>query len=135
MTSSPAPPRPAGGKRLALSVGEACRAARRRLGLTQEEVAERVKLATEVYGRLERGNNLPSVPTLRRICLVLQVSADELLALGTGEVLDTPPPSPGGAPATEPPLELRRLFRRAGGLTKDHVRVLNVLAVALQRRR
>lgn len=50
-------------------VGKAARSARLRLGLTQADVAERVNLASEVYGRLERGIMLPSVPTLRRLSL------------------------------------------------------------------
>ena len=52
-------------KKLATRLGECARAARQRLNLTQEDVAERIGIATEVYGRLERGNMLPSVPTFR----------------------------------------------------------------------
>lgn len=130
MTSPPPTPRHPGGKHLALSVGERCRAARQRLGLTQEDVAERVSLATEVYGRLERGNNLPSLPTFRRICVVLKVSADELLALAE-EAAQVPPPA--GAALEVPHPELRRLLRRVERLPKEHVRVLNVLAGALER--
>ncbi len=43
------------------------------LGLTQSEVAEGVPLASEVYGRLERGGMLPSVPILMRLAAVLSV--------------------------------------------------------------
>ena len=61
---------------LSTILGAAVRAARQRQELTQADVAERVGLATEVYGRLERGHMLPSVRTLLRICTVLHVSAD-----------------------------------------------------------
>jgi len=59
---------------LAENIGTVARAARGQLGLTQAEVAQRVELARLVYSRLERGKMLPSVPTLVRLCLALQLS-------------------------------------------------------------
>ncbi|MGZ3460668.1 MAG: helix-turn-helix domain-containing protein, partial [Archangium sp.] len=49
------------------NLGEVARAARERLGLTQAQVAQRVGLAHGVYGRIERGDMMPSVPSLRRL--------------------------------------------------------------------
>jgi transcriptional regulator with XRE-family HTH domain len=57
------------------------RAARLRQGLTQAEVAQQVRLEPAVYGRIERGKMTPSVPSLRRICAALGLSADALLSL------------------------------------------------------
>ncbi|RKI43377.1 XRE family transcriptional regulator, partial [Corallococcus sp. AB049A] len=54
-------------RKLAVSVGAAARAARLKAGLTQADVADRVGIASEVYGRLERGKMMPSVPTLFRL--------------------------------------------------------------------
>lgn len=54
-------------QRLAATLGRAVRAARMRVGLTQVELAESIGTAPEVYGRLERGKMLPSVPTLFRL--------------------------------------------------------------------
>src|SRR6218665_3222801 len=89
-------------KKLATRLGECARAARQRLNLTQEDVAERVGIATEVYGRLERGNMLPSVPTFRKLCAVLSLSADEALGLSSEASASwTPPPPPPAAP--QPP--------------------------------
>ena len=51
---------------LALQLGKLARAAREKAGLTQQETAERVGVVTEVYGRMERGLLLPSLPTLLR---------------------------------------------------------------------
>jgi transcriptional regulator with XRE-family HTH domain len=65
--------------KLAQSIGRNARAARGALGLTQSEIAERAGLATEVYGRLERGTMLPSVPTLVKLAHVLQVKPGQLL--------------------------------------------------------
>lgn len=133
MTVTP-PQRHPGGKHLALTLGQVCRDARARLRLTQQEVAERVGIATEVYGRMERGNCLPSLPTFRRICVVLEVSADELLALSRSA-----PPAEGLPSPLEwkPPAEgvgLRRLVRLARELRPSQVRVLTVLAGAFLRR-
>lgn len=63
------------------ALGRVARGARERLGLTQAEVARRAKLSPVVYGRVERGLMTPSVPTLRRLCLALGLSAGALLGL------------------------------------------------------
>ncbi|MFY0579223.1 helix-turn-helix transcriptional regulator [Cystobacter fuscus] len=55
------------------------------MGLTQAEVAKQVRLKPAVYGRIERGKMTPSVPSLRRICTVLQLSSDLLLSLSPRE--------------------------------------------------
>lgn len=66
-------------RELAKAIGRRAREARTLLGLTQAEVAERVPLAAEVYGRLERGGMLPSVPTLMRIASALAVEPSVLV--------------------------------------------------------
>jgi transcriptional regulator with XRE-family HTH domain len=60
-------------------IGERARVARDALGLTQASVAAEVGIATEVYGRLERGLIFPSVPTLVRLAQVLRVPPGALL--------------------------------------------------------
>jgi transcriptional regulator with XRE-family HTH domain len=62
-------------------LGDAARAARLRLGLTQAEVVERVGFRSGVYGRVERRMMTPSVLTLQRICKTLGISSDALLSL------------------------------------------------------
>lgn len=66
---------------LARHIGAVVRAARLRQQLTQAEVAQSIGTASAVYGRLERGDLLPSVITLRRLCLSLGESANTLLEL------------------------------------------------------
>ena len=77
---------PMGGARmekdLARRIGERSRLARKSLALTQAEVAERVGLATEVYGRLERGAMLPSVTTVVALADALNVTPGRLLGEG-----------------------------------------------------
>lgn len=59
--------------------GNRAREARLRLGLKQSDIAERVGLNTEVYGRIERATVVPRIPTLLRICDVLRVQPNDLL--------------------------------------------------------
>jgi transcriptional regulator with XRE-family HTH domain len=118
-------------KKLASTIGAAARAARMRLELTQADVAERIEVATEVYGRLERGGMLPSVQTLLRLCHELNVSADELLGLSH----HTPSPRSAEAPSlpSERP-EIRRLLRSLRQLDPSYVKLLGLVAKALMRR-
>jgi transcriptional regulator with XRE-family HTH domain len=57
------------------------RAARYRCGLSQAEVAERIGIAVEAYGRLERGAVLPRAETLVGLAYAFNVSADRLLGI------------------------------------------------------
>jgi transcriptional regulator with XRE-family HTH domain len=107
--------------KLAQCIGAVARAARSRAKLTQADVAERVGIASEVYGRLERGRMLPSAPTLRKLSLVLGVSTDELLGLQASGPVRQPPEE------DEPP-EVRRLVRRVRAMKPARRRLLAVLA-------
>jgi DNA-binding XRE family transcriptional regulator len=64
---------------LASTIAKNLRIARSRLGLTQEQIAERSGIATEFYGRLERGKSLPSIPTLLRIAHGMETTPSCLL--------------------------------------------------------
>ena len=133
-----APPRRPRGKRearqkLAKALGDAAREARQKAHLTQADVAERIGVATEVYGRLERGLLMPSVPTLRRICVALNLRADVLLALGSPQpssVWEEPPPPP---PEVEEHPAMRRLMRHVRKLNPTQVRALSLVAATLRR--
>ena len=61
------------------AIGQAARAARNALRLTQEQVADALGMAAEVYGRIERGLMMPSVSTLIGIARVLKLTPDQLL--------------------------------------------------------
>ena len=62
----------------------ALRSVRATLGLSQEELAARVALSTEAYGRLERGRVLPRVASLLRLAEETGLSVDALLGRGRG---------------------------------------------------
>lgn len=126
---------PARGKReaklkLSKALGDEARLARQQAGLTQADVAERIGVATEVYGRLERGLLMPSVPTLRRLCVALRLPADVLLSLGKGPHpawLEPPP-----LPQNEGP-QMRRLMRHVRRLGPAQLRALSAVAATLRR--
>ena len=119
-------------KKLAITIGAAARPARARPEITQADVAERIDVATEVYGRLERGGMLPSVQTLLKLCHELNVSADELLGLAA--------PSSSNSRSHEPPsspperAEVRRLLRSVRQLSPSQVKLLGLVANALRQR-
>jgi transcriptional regulator with XRE-family HTH domain len=116
--------------KLALALGAAARQARLRLGFTQLEVALRLGLAPGVYGRIERGGMMPSVPTLKKMSIVLKIPSDTLLSLSHSEVtawVDSLPMRQERSP------ELRRLSRSLRTLSPSKLRVLNVIASALVR--
>ncbi|MFE8605071.1 helix-turn-helix domain-containing protein [Archangium violaceum] len=135
-TPSPPPLRPRRSKReaklkLSKALGDAAREARQKADLTQADVAERIGVATEVYGRLERGLLMPSVPTLRRVCLALHLSADALLALSSPHppIWEEPPPP---SSEQEPPA-MRRLLRNVRKLNSTQIRALSLMASTLRR--
>ena len=116
-------------QRLATIIGASVRAARQRLDLTQADVAERVGIATEVYGRLERGHMLPSVKTLRRLCLVLNCSSDVLLGVASAEkpvAVAEDPPEYGERP------EVRRVLRTLRRLEPAQLRLISQVAGAIR---
>jgi transcriptional regulator with XRE-family HTH domain/Zn-dependent peptidase ImmA (M78 family) len=61
-------------------IGENIRRLRRDAGLTQAELAARVKIRPEPLGCIERGQNAPSAPVLQSMAAALQVSIDTLFA-------------------------------------------------------
>ncbi|MET0403917.1 MAG: helix-turn-helix transcriptional regulator [Cystobacter sp.] len=114
---------------LAKHLGGVAREARTETRMTQADVAERLGVATEVYGRLERGLLLPSVPTLRKLCAVLRMDANTLLGLASSVTL---------APLDEPMEEkqedspqMRRLLRHLRKLTPTQLNTVGHVASTL----
>ncbi|QRK13745.1 helix-turn-helix transcriptional regulator [Archangium violaceum] len=110
-------------------LGAALLAARERSGLTQADVSSMVGLVPAVYGRIERGQMLPSVPTLYKLCLSLHISADVLLGFGAEQLLVESPSS-----ASVSPPELLRLTKLLRELPPDSLRTLGALASAIAQR-
>lgn len=72
------------------AISRAAKEARTRLHLTQAEVAEVLGMAPEVYGRIERGEFMPSVLTLVSVATVLRVTPDQLLGWSELQAKDRP---------------------------------------------
>jgi transcriptional regulator with XRE-family HTH domain len=119
-------------EKLKRTIGTALLGARERAGLTQADVASMVGLASAVYGRIERGHMLPSVPTLHRLCVALSISANVLLGFGS----EVPPLSIPILNTPADPPELRRLASILPSLSPGALRTLAALAsaIALKRR-
>lgn len=113
---------------LAATIGAAAKQARTRAGLTQADVAAAVGTHSEVYGRIERGEVMPSVPTLLRVCLTLGCGPHELMGFAP---LGPPQPPPPGASMLPPGIndtpEKRRLLRRLACLDRPQVKTLSRL--------
>jgi transcriptional regulator with XRE-family HTH domain len=109
-------------------MGGHTRVARKEAQLTQADVAERLGVATEVYGRLERGGLLPRLSTFRRLCRVLDADANVLLGLKASAPvrgLDT-----SGRPPEEPPA-VRRLLRLVHRMNDKQLAALTRVALVL----
>ncbi len=61
------------------NLGKNLRAARTKLGLTQEEVAERSGVQAGEVSRIERGQRDPQVSTLERLAAAVEVAPGRLL--------------------------------------------------------
>lgn len=63
------------------SVGQKMKDARKQLGWSQREVAQRLGVAQPIYQRFEKGIFECSYEQLRDICILFDLSADYLLGL------------------------------------------------------
>lgn len=64
----------------AIALGLAVRLHRQRLGLTQEQVADRGDLHSTYVGRLERGLHNPSIAAVFQLAEGLGIKPEELIA-------------------------------------------------------
>lgn len=71
-----------------LSLGKNIAARRKKLTLTQDQVAERLGVEPMTISRFECGVSLPSLRRLVRLSAVLETSAAELLAQSVGNRSD-----------------------------------------------
>lgn len=61
------------------AIGNKLLAIRKRLGMTQAEVAEAAGLSDRTYADIERGTVNMRIETILRICQVLHITPDEIL--------------------------------------------------------
>lgn len=66
-------------KEVNIQIGEQIRIAREQAKLTQEQFAERIEVSPQYISDLERGVVGISIPTLKRACIVLGTTSDQIL--------------------------------------------------------
>lgn len=66
-------------KEINIKIGEQVKKARERNGITQEQLAEKIDVSPQYISDLERGVVGISVEKLKKLCVVLGVSSDEIL--------------------------------------------------------
>lgn len=100
-----------------IAVGNKLLAARKSLGLTQAEAAERAELSDRTYADIERGTVNMRIETFLRICKALGVTPDQILTE------ETP------SPASKPEALLERL---SACTPKEQKTALALLSVYLE---
>lgn len=110
-------------REIAATLGRSARDRRKALALSQEEVAEKVEIAPQFLGRIERGLAMPSVPTLVRLASALGLATDALLGHA---------PVPAANEPMDPP-DVRRLTQQIRQLRLSDRRVVATVASALLR--
>lgn len=100
--------------------GSRLRRTRTAVSLTQAQMAAELAVTETMYGRYERGRNLPTLIGLRDVCRVLNTSADPLLMLDD---------QPECTIATKRAAMLRRVDRATTNASDETLRVvLHVMA-------
>jgi transcriptional regulator with XRE-family HTH domain len=112
---------------LAEKIGTAARAARKACGWSQADAAEQIGISSEFYARIERGQTMPSTPTLVAMGQALNVSLDVL----TGRVRGREP-AVRPRPTVEESPEMRRLLRRLRRAKPKTIRLLSLIAAELE---
>lgn len=62
-----------------MNLGETIKKLRESNGWSQQEVATKIPMNQSNYSKIERGAQDPSIYQLRQLCIIFDISADELL--------------------------------------------------------
>ena len=68
------------------TIGNRLYSIRKRMGLTQAEVAEAAELSTRTYADIERGSVNMRIETVLKICNVLHITPDEILTTDNSSI-------------------------------------------------
>lgn len=64
-------------------IGDQIKFFRNSLGMTQQQVADRLNISRQGYLYYEKGTREPNVDTIKKLCIIFECSADELLEIDT----------------------------------------------------
>jgi transcriptional regulator with XRE-family HTH domain len=112
---------------LAKKIGAAARTARKARRWSQADAAEQIGISSEFYARIERGQTMPSTPTLVAMSQALDVSLDVLAGRVRGRE-----PVARPRPAVEESPEMRRLLRRLRRARPRTIRLMNLIVAELE---
>lgn len=65
------------------SIGETIKMGREMLNMTQEELAQKIRVGTQTIAKYESGEQIPSNQTILKLSTVLDLPASELLQQDT----------------------------------------------------
>ena len=65
------------------SIGETIKMSREMLNMTQEELAQKIRVGTQTIVKYESGEQIPSNQTILKLSTVLDIPASELLQQNT----------------------------------------------------
>lgn len=60
-------------------IGKKLKAARKKIGLTQEDVAKKADISINYYARIERDEENPTLETLERVLKALKLKSSDVL--------------------------------------------------------
>ena len=83
---------------------------RKKTGLSQEELAERIDVSRQAISRWELGSTLPDAPNLLKLSDLFGVSIDYLLRDDEGEASHLPPTKEVRREPTEKELKKRKFY-------------------------
>ena len=99
------------------AIGNKLYSVRKKLGLTQTEVAEAAELSTRTYADIERGCVNMRIETILKICKAMHITPDEILTVKDSSI----------------PAKQQELFERLSACTpKDKETALKLLSVFLE---
>lgn len=64
-----------------MSFADKIKEARLRCGLTQEQLAELIDIHPRTYRNYETGKTVPRIQIIRKLCIALDTSSDDLLEM------------------------------------------------------
>lgn len=64
-----------------MSISENIKRARKNAGLTQKQLADAIGVYPKDVSRWERGERTPAADYIKKICITLKLSADDLLEI------------------------------------------------------
>lgn len=98
-------------------IGNKLYSIRKRMGLTQSDVAEAAELSSRTYADIERGSVNMRIETVLRICNALHITPDEILTTDNSSVAS----------------KQEELWERLNACSpKDKETALNILSVYLE---